>query len=237
MPRRRKHDQQHEDDAEHQLPGRAEMQRRLEEVAEIEPDRRADQRPEQRAGAADRGLHDELARGVEHEGVGRHEALHQAEQAAGEAGIGGGDDEGGELVAVDVVADGGGAQRIVADRAEDRADRRAHDAQRDDEADEIPERQEDIHRPVGVELERREAESTARRRHAGQAVLAAGEGRQRIELDEVEHLGDRHRDHGEIDAGAPERDQPDQIADDGGDDRADEHRRHDVAGSWPSVSR
>ena len=85
-----------------------------------QPDGGADQRPEQRAGAADRGLHHELAGGVEREGVGRHEALQHAEQAAGKAGIGGGDDEGGELVAVDVVADGGGAQRVVADRAQDR---------------------------------------------------------------------------------------------------------------------
>ena len=124
-------DQQHEHHAEHQLPGGAEPERRLQEVLQEQPDRGADQRAEQRAAAADGGLHDELARGVEREGVGRHEGLQHAEQAAGEARIGGGDDEGGELVAVDVVADRGGAQRVVADRAEDGADRRAHDAQRD----------------------------------------------------------------------------------------------------------
>ena len=118
------------------------MQRGLQEVAQIEPDRRADQRAEQRAGAADRGLHHELPGRIEHEGVRRHEALHDAEQAAGKAGIGGRNDEGGELVAVDVVADRGGAQRIVADGAQHGADRRAHDAQRDHDADEIPERQE-----------------------------------------------------------------------------------------------
>ena len=70
-----------------------------------------------------------------------------------------------------------------------------------------------------------EAEIEARRRHAGQAVLAAGPFRQRIELDEEEHFGDRHRDHGEIDAGAPQRDQADQIADDGRRDHADDERR------------
>ena len=139
-------DQQHEDDAEHQFPGGAEMQRGLEEIAEIKPHGGADQRSEQRAGAADRGLHHELARSIECEGVGRHEALHQAEQTAGKSGIGRGDDEGGELVAVDVVAEGRRALRIVADRAQDRADRRAHDAQRDHDADEIPECQERIER-------------------------------------------------------------------------------------------
>ena len=163
--------------------------------------------------AADRGLHHQLARGVEREGVRRHEGLQHAEQAAGEAGIGGGDHEGGQLVAVDVVADRRGAQRVVADRAEDRADRRAHDAQRDHDADEIADREELIERPAGGEMQRGEAEIEARRRHAGQAVLAAGPVRQRIELDEEEHLGDRHRDHREIDAGAPQRDQADQVAD------------------------
>ena len=75
------------------------------------------QRPEQRAASADRRLHDELAGGLEHEGVRRHESLQHAEQAAGEAGIGRGDHEGGELVAVDVVADRRRAQRVLADRA------------------------------------------------------------------------------------------------------------------------
>ena len=221
-------DQQHEDDAEHELPGGAEMKRGLQEIAEIEPDRGADQRAEQRAGAADRRLHHELPRGVEHEGVGRHEALHDAKQAAGKAGIGRRDDEGGQLVAVDVMTDGGRAQRIVADRAQHRADRRAHDAQRDHQADEIPECQEDIERGVAVELMRGEAEMIRRGRHAGQSVLAAGIVRERIEFDEEKHFRDRHRDHGEIDAGAAQRDQPDQITDGGRRDRADEHRRHDV---------
>ncbi len=76
-----------------------------------------------------------------------------------------------------------------------------------------------------------EAEIEARRRHAGQTVLAAGPVRQRIELDEKEHLRDRHRDHGEVDAGAPQRDQPDQIADRGGGDHADDQRQHHVGKS------
>ena len=223
-----KDDQQHENDSQHQLPGGAEMQRGLEEVAQIEPDGGADQRPEQRAGAADRGLHDELARGVEGEGVRRHEALHHSQKTAGKTGIGRGDDEGGELVAVNIVADGGGAQRVVADRAQDRADRRAHDTQRDHDADEIPEGQERIERQIRIELDGGEAEIHARRRHAGQPILAAGISRQRIEFDEIEHLRNRHRDHGEVDAGPSERDQPDQIADERRRDGADEHGHHDV---------
>ena len=132
---------------------------------------------------------------------------------------------------MDIVTDGGRAQRIVADRAEDRADRRAHDPQRDHDADEIAQREKLVERPAGGEMNGGEAEIEARRRNAGQAVLAAGPVRQRIELDEKEHLGDRHRDHGEIDAGAPQRDQPDQIADGGGGDHADHQRQEDVGKS------
>ena len=161
-------DQQHEHHAEHELPGGAEAERLLQEVLQKQPDGGAEQRPEQRAGAADRGLHHQLSGGVEREGVGRHERLQHAEQPAGKAGIGGRDHEGGELVAVDVVAERRRAQRVVADRAQDRADRRAHDAQRDDDADEIAERQELIERPAGGEMDGGEAEIEARRRHAGQ---------------------------------------------------------------------
>src|SRR5690606_3962152 len=60
----------------------------------------------------------------------------------------------------------------------------------------------------------REAEIERRYGHSGQAVLATGKGRERIELDEIEDLGDRHRDHGEIDACSPKGNQADQIADD-----------------------
>ena len=204
------------------------MQRVLEEIAQIKPDGRADQRPEQRARSADRRLHDELAGGVEHEGVGRHETLHEGEQPAGETGVSGGHDEGGQLVAMDVVAERGGAQRVVAQRAQDRPDRGAHDTQRDHEADEIPERQKHVDRPVALEIERREAEVDARRRHARQAVLAAGVVRQRVELDEEEHFRDGDRDHREIDAGAPERDEADQIADDSRNHGADEDRRENI---------
>ena len=194
----------------------------------IKPHGGADQRSEQRAGAADRGLHDELARSFECEGLGRHEALHQPEQPAGKSGIGGSDDEGGELIVLDVVAEGGRTQRIVADRAEDRADRRANDAQRDHDADEIAKRQQPIERRVAIELKGGETEVENRGRHARKPVLAAGEIGKGIELDEIEYFPDRHRDHGEVDAGAPQRDQPDQIADGRRRDRADEHRRHDV---------
>ena len=153
IPWRRKHTSSTNTRPEHELPRGAQLERGLQEILQEEPDGRADQRAEERAAAADGGLHHELARGLEREGVRRHEGLQHAEQAAGEARVRGGDHEGGELVAVDVVADRGGAQRILADRAEDRADRRAHDAQRDHDADEVAEGEERIERPAGGEMD------------------------------------------------------------------------------------
>ncbi len=217
-------DQQHEDDAEHELPCRTKVQRVLKEVAEIEPYDGPDQRPEQRASAADRSLHDKLPGRIERKRVRRHEALHDGEEAAGEAGIGGCDHEGGEFVAMDVVAEGGRAQRVVAQRAQDRSHWGPDDAQCDHQADEVPERKEDVHFPVGVEAQLHKAKVETRRRHPGQAVFSTRKVRQGIELDEEEHFPDRHRDHGEIDAGAPERDQADEIADHARDHGADRDR-------------
>ena len=108
------------------------------------------------------------------------------------------------------------------------ADRRAHDAQREHGADEIPKGQKRIERPVGVEVNGREAEIERRCRHAGQPVFTAGEVRERIELDEKKDLRDRHSDHRKVNSGAPERDQSDQITDDGRHDRADKQRRYDI---------
>src|SRR5262249_41431551 len=128
-------DQQHEGDAEHQLPRGAETERALEEIAQRKPDRGTEQWTEQGAGAPDGGLNDQLSGGVEREGFRRHERLQDAKQASGESRIGGGDDEGRELVAMHVVANGGRAQRVVAYCAENRADGRTHDTQRNDDAD------------------------------------------------------------------------------------------------------
>ena len=199
-------DQQHKDDAEHQFPRRAESESRLQEILKEEPNRRANQRAEQRTPAADSGLHHELTRGVEGKGVRRHEGLQDAKQPAGEPGIGGSDHERRELVAMDVMADRRRAQRIIPDRAQDRADRGAHDPQRYYDTDEIAQREKLIERPAGGEVKGREAEMKARRRYAGQTVLAAGPVRERIELDKKEYFRDRHGDHGEVNAGAPQRD-------------------------------
>ena len=142
QPAAQEANQQHENHAENQLPGRAEMQLGLQEVAEIKPHRRAHQRPEQRAGTADRRLHHQLPGRIEHEGVRRHEALHDAEKPPGEAGIRRRNDEGRQFVAVDIVTHGRGTQWVVSDGAQHGPDGRTYDTQRDHDADEEPEREE-----------------------------------------------------------------------------------------------
>ena len=198
----------------------------MEEIAQIKPHRSADKGTDQRAEAADHRLHDQLSRSVEGERLGRHIALQHPEQSAGEAGIGCGDDEGEQLIGVDVVADRGRAQGIVADGDEDAPDRRGDDPAGQDEADEIANREKNIHRPSAGHMNAGEAEIERRSGHARQAVLAAGIVGQGRVLHEEEHLGDRDRDHGEIDAGAPERDHADEKAGDRGRDDADRKPEH-----------
>ena len=141
------HDQHHEHEAKDELPRRAQRQRRLQFVAQIQPERAAHQRPDQRAGAADHGLHHQLARGVEGEGLWRHVALQRAFEPSGEPRIGRRDDEDRELVALDVVADRLGAHRVVADRRQHMPEGRGDDAARDDEADKEDHGQQAVERP------------------------------------------------------------------------------------------
>jgi len=54
-------DQKHERQAEHQLPGGAELERGLQEILQEQPHGGAEQRTEQRPDPADRGLDHELA--------------------------------------------------------------------------------------------------------------------------------------------------------------------------------
>src|SRR5581483_5906322 len=73
----------------------------------------------------------------------------------------------------------------------------------------------------------------ARRRHARQPGFAARPLGERIELDEEKNLGNRDGDHGEVDAGTPQRDQADEVADDCGCNHAEEQRGHDI---WKSCA-
>src|SRR5205814_1069251 len=99
---------------------------------------------------------------------------------------------------------------------------------------EITQREKLVERPARGEVNGCETEIDAWRGNAGQTVLPAGPVCKRIELNEKKYLRDRYRDHGEVNAGAPQCDKPDEIADGGGRDHADDQRQHDV---WKSGSR
>ena len=189
---------------------------------QVQPNRGARQGAEQRPEAADHGHHDHLARRLEGKRFGRHIALHDAQQSAREARISRCDDEGEQLIGMHIVADRGRAQRVFTDCDPDATDRRGHDAARDDDAYDIAGCQKSIHRPASRRLYRGEAQVESRRRDPRQAIFAAGERRQRRVFHEEENFGDRHGDHGEIDAGAPQGNQPDEIAGDGRRDRSNQ---------------
>ena len=220
--------EQHEHDTQDELPGRAQVEHRLEEVAEQQPRRGAQDRPEERARAADGGHHHDFAGRGEHERIGRHEALHHGQQPAAETGVHGGHDEHHELVAVDVVPERRGTIRIFANGAHHQSEGRTHDAQRNHQTDEEPEREERVQRQVALEVDRREAEPQAGRGHARQAVFTTGVFRKGIELHEEEHLGNGHRDHREVDAGAAQRHHAHQVARHRRNDRAQDESQHDI---------
>ncbi len=89
---------------------------------------------EQRAHAADRGLHHQFAGRVEHKGVRRHKSLQYAEEAAGETGVSRRDRQRRSVCSREHCAEGcarSGFSRIALRIL---PDRRAHDAQRDYDA-------------------------------------------------------------------------------------------------------
>ena len=216
-------DQNDEHQAENEFPEIADGRHLLAaRRAAIKPDRRADGRADQRSGAADHRLDDELPRRIQREGVRRHIALENAEQCAATAGKDGGQHEG-ELVCGHVVAQRCGAQRILSDRRQHGADRRQHDEAREHEADEKKSRNELVARPAAGETIIKPADGDARRWHAGQSVLAAGPVRERRIFQKVRQFAERERDHREINADAAQRQKSDNDAEDrcGGD--ADRH--------------
>src|SRR6185369_1317950 len=94
--------------------------------------------------------------------------------------------------------------------------------------DEVAEGEQRVERPAAREAELEETQIQAGRGHAGESILPAGPFGERIELDKVEDFRDRYRDHREIDAGAPQSDEADEIADGGRRDHADHEGRDDV---------
>ena len=92
-----------------------------------------------------------------------------------------------------------------------------HDARDEQETGHEYRDHEVVHRRV--RLERQQAEQGAAR-HALQAVFTTRE--RCLQAGEIHHLRQRHGDHGEVDALAPDGDQPDHCADQAGTDDPDQ---------------
>ncbi|MNQ28018.1 hypothetical protein D3C85_412870 [compost metagenome] len=160
----------------------------------------ADQRAEHGADAAEQGHQDHLAGHVP-VGVGQRGQLeHHGLGRPGQAGEGRRDDEGQQLVGVDVVAQRDRPRLVVADRLEHLAVGRVDGALDHREAEHEHRQHEVVHRQVARQVE--QAEQVAAR-HALQTVLAAGE--RRLHEHEEHQLGQRQGDHREVDALAADR--------------------------------
>ena len=144
-----------------------------------------------------------------------HERLGRASEARERAG----DHERQQLVLVHVIAQRERPGLVLADRlehlAEGRMDRAVDqpEPENDDAVGEV------VHRVVVIEVDDPEKGLA---RDALQAVLAAGE--RRLQVDEVQHLRERERDHREVDPLAPDRERPHQVAE----HRGSEHAREDA---------
>ena len=133
----------------------------------------------------------------------------EREQPAGHAGQCRRDDESQELVPIDVVAQRDGARLVLADGFQDLAEWRMDRPLDEQEADDEHGQHEIIHRQAVVQVD--DAEQIAAR-HALDAVLAMGE--RRLQAEEIQHLRQRQRDHGEIDALAADGDAADDEPED-----------------------
>ena len=126
-------------------------------------DERAERRAVERAHAAEQRHDQHLGRLGPVGEVGEDAAVEDAEQPAGEAGEGAGEDEGGQLVAPHVDADELGALGVLADRGQHAPERRADDAPQDPEAERHQDQGEEVEvlggAPAAEERQRRSSQS------------------------------------------------------------------------------
>src|SRR6185369_9903092 len=224
-------DADHEDDADDDRDPLADAVG--EQVLQADDRERAQHWPGERSHAAEERHQDDLAGERPVRVRQRREAEHQRLERAAQARQRRRQDEGEQLVAVDVVAERDGARLVLADRLEHlavgRVDDPADEQEDGDEDGEDDEVHDDVvgHRQDAEQLvvrragERQDAEQLSAR-HALQAVFAAGD-RAPLQEDEVGHLGERQGRHREVDALAADRDEADDQAEqrregDAGDD-------------------
>ena len=187
---------------------------------------RADQAAIKIAGAADHQHQHQVGRALERKHVERGQRVGLGEQRAGDAGIERGQRIDRDQAAVDGNADRGGAQRVVADRAQRQAERRMHDPPRQQEQQEQHgERVEEADLAEHVECEQAED-----RLHldALQPVGTAGDVRKALRQRlQQQRDSQRHHQPGEIDA--PDHQEAGEKAEHRGGKARDDQRQHRFA--------
>ena len=130
-----------------------------------------------------------------------------------------GDREGEPFIALDVVADGSGAARVLADGLEDDPERRVDDPLHRVEGEKKYRGDEHVVAQRRIEPDGQRPQRQRWTRNPGQPVVAAGE-RRPLVGDEVEHLVEAERQHDEVGADALDADVSDRRGRDGADERA-----------------
>ena len=183
----------------------------------------ADQAAIEIAGAADHQHQHQIGRALEREHVERGQRRGLGEQRAGDAGIERGQRVDRDQAPVDGDADRGGAQRVVADRAQRQAERRMHDPPRQQEQQEQHgERVEEA--DLAEHVEGKQAED---RLHldALQPVGAAGDvGKALRQRFQQQRDPERHHQPRQVDA--PDHQEAGEKAEHGGDKAGDDQRHH-----------
>src|SRR3954471_11563163 len=184
----------------------------------------ADDRPEHEVEAAQEAVEHEVDRVLDGVGGGGDVLLGDGEEAAGDAAHGAGEGEGDDAVAGDVDADGGGQLLVLAQRAEDPAQAAGGEAPDGQEAEQEEGRREDVEGARAVDA--------GGPRDVDDAGCPLGEVAA-VQEGEPHRLGERERDHGEVDAAQAEDRDADGGADGGRDqagERQTEPEREAVAG-------
>src|SRR5207244_5026510 len=193
---RKEEDEGHEDRPDHERPGLGEDR---EAVLEDEERRGADEGAEAGAGAAEQCHDDHLPRGRPVERLDRDDVEPEGVEGAGEPREEGGEDERQELDATRVIAARGGALAVLADRLEHGAEGRVEDALEGGDRRGDERQGEVVEGERRVERDRDAGERQRRQGDPAEAVVAAGPVGE-VESDEVEELGERERQHREVDA-------------------------------------
>ena len=217
-PLRGEQDEGDEDQAEVERPC---LGPRAELVLHQHEERRTQDRADQRARAADDHHDQHLSRQQPEQQLGVGEARERCVERASEAAQRVGDGHHGDLVETGVVAERDRLGLVLANAAQHRAERRAHQGEAEEEGADQAGEHEIVE--AGLAGERGEAQGACRARNPRQAIRSAGH-RGPLEGDGIEQLGEGERQHREGNAGRQRAHPSDADRDEAGQQRCGKHR-------------